>query len=180
MIKKKILIISGEFIPYTQSIGGVIRIISFLKSLKGNNLKLITLKKNYYGYFGFKSYISHVKKKYIKTNQNKPNKLKYLILSFIKIFFSNLIYILGIDHNFLNKKIFISEIKKTIRNFNPDFILISGPPFSLFRIVNDIRSKDKELKIILDYRDGWTNRIKFKKFYIIKKIMNNIEKKNIE
>ena len=58
--------------------------------------------------------------------------------------------------------------------------MISGPPFSLFRLVNDIRHIDRKVKIILDYRDGWSNRIRSKKLYIIKKIMNNIEKNLLE
>ena len=97
----------------------------------------------------------------------------------IKIFFSNLFYLLGIDQNFFNYKIYLNSVKKNLRLFKPDFILISGPPFSLFRLVNDIRQIDEKVKIILDYRDGWSNRIRSKKFYI-KKIMNNIEKKLLD
>jgi len=178
--KKRILIISGEFIPYTQSIGGVIRLLSFLKSLKKNNLKLISLKKNYYGYFGFRSYIKNVKKKYLENKLSKPNKIKHLFISIIRFYFSNLLYILGIDQNFFSKKIYLREIKSSLKNFKPDFILISGPPFSLFRLVHEIRSLNQKVKIILDYRDGWSSRIRSKKFYLIKKIMNNVERKILD
>ena len=180
MKKKRILIISGEFIPYTQSIGGVIRVLSFLKSLKKNNLKLISLKKNYYGYFGFRSYIKNVKKKYLENKLSKPNKIKHLFISIIRFYFSNLLYILGIDQNFFSKKIYLREIKSSLKNFKPDFILISGPPFSLFKLVNEIRSLNQKVKIILDYRDGWSSRIRSKKFYLIKKIMNNAERKILD
>ena len=38
-------------------------------------------------------------------------------------------------------------------------MIISSPPFSLFRLVKTIKKRVKNTKIILDYRDGWTNRI---------------------
>lgn len=181
MIKKKILIITGEFIPYTQSIGGVIRIISFLKILKGNDLKLITLKKKNYGYFGFKNYLKHVKISFLKNNlRNNNSKFKKLIIFLFKILFSNLLYILGLDQNYFNRKLYFKAVRKNLIDFKPDFILISGPPFSLFKIVEDIRIIDKKVKIILDYRDGWTQRIKSKKYNIIRIIMNKIEKNILE
>ena len=68
MQKKKILFITGEFVPYTQSVGGVIRVISFLKSLKNNDIKLISLRKKNYGYFGFKKYVKNIGRIYIRTS----------------------------------------------------------------------------------------------------------------
>ena len=176
MKKKKILFITGEFIPYTQSVGGVIRVLSYLKSLKGHDLKLISIKKKKYGFYGFKKDIDHVKKIYIKSKINSKNNLKKYIFTFFKIFFSNLLYILGIDHNFFNNQKYLKEIDNIYLSFNPDYIIISAPPFSLFRLVSKIRKKDKNVKIILDYRDGWTQRIKSKRLFLIKKIMTKIEK----
>lgn len=176
MKKKKILFITGEFIPYTQSVGGAIRVLSYLKSLKGHDLKLISIKKKYYGFYGFKKDIEHVKKIYIKSKIISKNNLKNYIFAFFKIFFSNLLYILGIDHNFFNNQKYLKEIDNIYLSFNPDYIIISAPPFSLFRLVSKIKKKDKNIKIILDYRDGWTQRIKSKRFFLIKKIMIKIEK----
>lgn len=180
MIKKKILVICGEFIPYTQSIGGAIRLISFLKSLKRHELKLITLKKKYYGYFGFKNYCNHVKKEYLGKFKNNQSIFIKIILFIFKFFFSNILYITGIDQNFFNQKLYFEAVEKSLLKFKPDFILISAPPFSLFRIVNQIRKVDNKVKIILDYRDGWTQRVKSSKFFFIKKIMNKVEKQILE
>ena len=91
MIKKKILFIAGEFIPYTQSIGGVIRLISFLKSLNGHEIKLISIKKKNYGYFGFKKYVNHVQKIYLKSTPVSKHSLKNYLFLFLKLFFSNLL-----------------------------------------------------------------------------------------
>lgn len=180
MDKKKILIISGEFIPYTQSIGGVIRLVSFLQSLKGHHLKLITLKKKYYGYFGFNKYLNHVDKEYLGDSKKKQNIFTKLLVSFLKINFSNLLYLIGFDQNFFTQKLYTKTVHQNLLLFKPDFIIISAPPFSLFKIVHIVRDLDSNVKIILDYRDGWTQRIKSLKFSIIKKFMTKVEKKILE
>ena len=154
-MKKKILLITGEFIPYTQSIGGVIRLISFIYSLKKHDIEVLSFKKKFYGYFGFKKFIRHAKIRYIGANKDKfgnyiSSKI-YRYISFIsKLLFSNILYLLAIDNNFFNQKNYISEIKKTLNEFKPNYILISGPPFSLFKLVNVIKKLDNKVKIILD------------------------------
>ena len=181
-MKKKILIISGEFIPYTQSIGGVIRLISFIYSLKKHDIKILSFKKKYYGNFGFKKYIRYAKINYINENNDEVRNYiftkiyKYICL-ISKFLFSNIFYLLAIDNNFFNQKKYTSEIKKTLKEFNPDYVLISGPPFSLFKLVNVIKKINNKVKIILDYRDGWTQRVKSKKFFYVKKIFEKYEKK---
>ena len=180
MTKRKILIITGEFLPNTPSIGGVIRLVSFLKSLQGNEIKLISVKKKYYGYFGFKKYVEHVEKIYINTELPYQNNWRRYIFYLMKIFLSNLFYILGIDHNFFNHKKFSHKVIKTMKFYKPNYILITAPPFSLFRLVNVIRKIDTKVKIILDYRDGWTLRVKSYSLFLIKKIMNLYEKSIIQ
>ena len=180
MTKRKILIITGEFLPHTPSIGGVIRLVSFLKSLKGNKIKLISAKKKYYGYFGFKKYVNHVEKIYINTSHSYKNNWHRYIFYLMKIFLSNLFYILGIDHNYFNHKKFSQQTYKIIKSFKPNYILITAPPFSLFRLVNVVRKIDTKVKIILDYRDGWTLRVKSHSLFLIKKIMNLYEKRIIQ
>jgi len=180
LTKRKILIITGEFLPNTPSIGGVIRLVSFLKSLQGNEIKLISVKKKYYGYFGFKKYVEHVEKIYINTELPYQNNWRRYIFYLMKIFLSNLFYILGIDHNFFNHKKFSHKVIKTMKFYKPNYILITAPPFSLFRLVNVIRKIDTKVKIILDYRDGWTLRVKSYSLFLIKKIMNLYEKRIIQ
>ena len=87
-MKKKILFISGEFVPYTQSIGGVIRLISFIYSLKNYNVKVISLKKKRFGYFGLKKYISHSEIKYINTKVRK----NFLLLNFFFFNYKKIIF----------------------------------------------------------------------------------------
>ena len=150
MTKRKILIITGEFLPNTPSIGGVIRLVSFLNSLKGHKIKLISVKKKYYGYFGFKKYVNHVEKIYINTDLSYKDNWHRYIFYLIKIFLSNLFYILGIDHNYFNHKKLSQQTYKIIKSFKPNYILITAPPFSLFRLVNVVRKIDTKVKIILD------------------------------
>ena len=60
-----------------------------------------------------------------------------------------------------------------------DYVIISSPPFSLFYLVRKIRLKFKQIKIILDYRDGWSTRID--NFFInpVKLIIKNYIEKEI-
>ena len=52
-MKKNILFITGQFVPYTQSVGGIIRVYSFLQTLKKKyNLYLLSNSGNYKGYLG--------------------------------------------------------------------------------------------------------------------------------
>ena len=176
MSKKKILVITGEFLPYTSSIGGVIRIVSFLKTLKKNKIKLISVKKKNYGYFGFEKYVKHTERKYINSNFLKKTFWSDLIFRIIKRLFSNILYIMGIDNSFFHINKIEKETMKTMVSFNPDFVLISAPPFSLFKIVKKIKKNFKKTKIILDYRDGWTQRVNSLLTLPIQKIMENVEK----
>jgi hypothetical protein len=53
-MKKNILFITGQFLPYTKSPGGILRVYSFLQTLKNkHNLCLLTNTGPYYGYLGF-------------------------------------------------------------------------------------------------------------------------------
>ena len=154
MSKKKILFITGEFLPYTTSIGGVIRVISFLKSLKNFNIKLLSIKKKRYGYFGFKKNINNINKIYIRTNSFQKNFFRSFIIKILKKLFSNILYVLGIDNNFFYLNRYSEKTKEIIGSFKPDFIIISAPPFSLFKLVNGIKKNFGNVKIILDYMRG--------------------------
>lgn len=180
MSKKKILFITGEFLPYTQSVGGVIRIISFISSLRKNNIKLISLKKKKYGYFGFQKYLKNIDKIYVDSNRLINGSWLNIIILGLKRFFSNSLYILGIDNNFFNIKKIQNKTVKILNSFNPEYIIISAPPFSLFKLVNIIRKKSKKIKIILDYRDGWTLRVNSLLTYPLKIFMTNKERNIVD
>ena len=84
-MKKNILLITGQFIPYTKSIGGVIRIYSFLQSLKKkHNIYLLANSGNYNGYLGLsKNNLDFINITYLK----KKNKLVKLDLFKDFVFF---------------------------------------------------------------------------------------------
>ena len=156
---KKILFITGEFIPHTPSVGGVIRVVSFIKSLKKNKIKLISLKKKKHGFLGFKNFISHVEKIYINLGSIEENSSYNIFIKALKRLFSNIFYVLGIDSHFFYISKYNKKIITEMNLFKPDFVIISGPPFSLFRLVKKIKKNFGYCKIILDYRDGWTLRV---------------------
>jgi len=174
----KILIITGQFPPFTKSLGGILRIYSFLMTLKKKHKVFLLsgkcISKKNYGYLGLpKKDLMGVKINYL----NNDNFKIITLLSNYK-FLRNLFYILGFDYALnINNKYF-DEVCKIIKINKIKYVIISSPPFSLFYLVKRIKKKFKNIKIILDYRDGWSTRISNKFFYpIIFLIKNCVEKK---
>ena len=175
MEKKKILVISGEFLPYTESVGGVIRIFSFLKTLRNYKKYIICTKSKFRGYFGLKKYLVDTKIIHINKQSKKKNNF---LTKVIRYFFYNFLYLFGIDNTFFSLSLYKEKVINILNKEKINKIIISGPPFSIFYLVPFIKSKYPETKIILDYRDGWGKRI-MSNFYYLKYFQHNIEKKII-
>jgi glycosyltransferase involved in cell wall biosynthesis len=184
MIKKNILFITGQFLPYTQSVGGIIRIYSFLQTLKNKyNLHLLTSSGTYYGYLGIsKKNLKKIKITYLKKKNNllfnDHNHILARSLFYNKIFI-NIFYLLGIDYSFFFVNQYFKETIKIIDSKKINYIIISAPPFSLFFLIKKIKLLYPNIKIIIDYRDGWTGRINSILLVIIKKFVECFIEKNI-
>jgi hypothetical protein len=176
-VRKNILFITGQFIPYAKSIGGVIRVYSFLQTLKKKyNVYLLADSGNYNGYLGLsKKNLDLVNIIYLK--KKKISSTLYLFKNFI--FFKilkNFLYLLSIDYSFSSS--YFEKTLKIIESKKINYIIISGPPFSLFFLIKKIKKKFPYIKIIVDYRDSWTGRINNLSLLLVKKIVRNfIEKK---
>ena len=176
-MRKNILFITGQFIPYAKSIGGVIRVYSFLQTLKKKyNVYLLADSGNYNGYLGLsKKNLDLVNIIYLK--KKKISSTLYLFKNFI--FFKilkNFLYLLSIDYSFSSS--YFEKTLKIIESKKINYIIISGPPFSLFFLIKKIKKKFPYIKIIVDYRDSWTGRINNLSLLLVKKIVRNfIEKK---
>ena len=177
MSKKKILFITGEFIPYTISIGGIIRVYSFINSLKNSENYILYEKKKYFGYFGLKKILK--KKNIIHFGKNQKTSVKFAF-RFIFKFIRDFLYLLGLDNSFLKLKYYRFFLDKFLKKNKIDYIIISAPPFSLFYLVNYIKTKYPDIKIILDYRDGWSSRYTEDKFQLLKKFQIAKEKKILQ
>ena len=105
----KILIITGQFAPYTQSLGGILRVFSFLKTLEKKYKIFLVASKSFknkkYGYLGLlKKDLKNFNINYIKNNNSR------LILSLFNFrIFRNLFYLLGFDYT-LNIKDDVYEL----------------------------------------------------------------------
>ena len=175
MTKNKVLIIAGEFLPNTESVGGVIRVFSFLKTLKNFKKYVVCKKSKFRGYFGLRKYLKNTKvihvNRFISTKNN-------LMIRVIRFFFGNILYLYAIDSTFFLLSSYKTNILKILKEQNINKVIISGPPFSLFYLVPYIKLKFPDIKIILDYRDGWGKRIT-SGLYIFKFLQNKFEKKII-
>ena len=174
-MSKNILFITSQFPPYTISIGGVIRVFSFIQSLKKKNkIYVLSGKSKFSGYFGIKKLLKKIEIKFIlSTKKNKKN----IIVKVLYYFFNNFFYLMGVD-GYSNQKFFLyKEAVKIINKKKINYIILSGPPFSLFFLVKDLKKNYPNIKIILDYRDGWTSRIENKIYYPLKYIIENYYEK---
>jgi hypothetical protein len=175
----KVLIITGQFIPYTKSLGGILRVYSFINSLKKKHKVYLLVSKSLtnkkYGYLGIKKKdLKGISLYYIRNNSSK-----FILSIFNFKIFRNLFYLLGLDYVFNINNEFLKISNQIIKKNKIDYVIISSPPFSLFYLVKKIRLKFKKIKIILDYRDGWSTRID--NFFInpVKSIVKNYIEKNI-
>ena len=174
----RILIITGQFVPYTKSLGGILRVHSFLNSLKKKHELYLLVSKSFknkrYGYLGL--------------NRNKLNGINIFYLnndtlkltsSFFNFgFLRNIFYLFGLDYAFNNNDKYSDKSLELIKKYKINYIIISSPPFSLFYLVKKFKDRFNNIKIILDYRDGWTTRIQGILTYPIKILIQNfIEKK---
>ena len=177
----KILIISGQFIPFTKSLGGILRVYSFIKLLnKKNDVFLLVskpVKNKSYGYLGLpRKDLGKVNINYIS---NKSPKITSSMFNYKLL--RNIFYLFGFDYAFYLNSKYIEKCNDLIKKNNINYVIVSSPPFSLFYLVKKIKKRFKNIKIILDYRDGWSTRINniflfpFKymvKTFIEKKILN--------
>lgn len=187
---KKILIITNQFIPHCSSIGGVIRVLSYAKFFtdRGAEVVIISQKNQFYNYFGYRSYLSNIRNILIPFNENsnslkiKQNyRKKSLLIKKIIIFLKNILSCYGIDVASENYNQYKDLVNENINKYKFDNVIISGPPFSLFKLCLFIRKKNKNVNIILDYRDSWNLRFNLNLFnflstYILeKKVVNNVD-----
>ena len=93
-------------------------------------------------------------------------------------FLRNIFYLFGLDYAFNNNDKYSDKSLELIKKYKINYIIISSPPFSLFYLVKKFKDRFNNIKIILDYRDGWTTRIQGILTYPIKILIQNfIEKK---
>ena len=175
----KILIISGQFIPFTKSLGGILRVYSFIKLLKKQHEVFLLvskpIKNKNYGYLGLpRKDISKVNINYIS---NKSLKITSSMFNYKLL--RNIFYLLGFDYAFYLNSKYLEKCYDLIKKNNINYVIVSSPPFSLFYLVKNIKKKFKNIKIILDYRDGWSTRINNIFLFPLKYIVKNFLEKKI-
>lgn len=158
--------------------GGIARVYSLSQELKKKyTINILAIRDEYHGYFGLKKNLTGVNVKFINTNR-KINHKALILKKIFKILFRNILYILSIDAITPHISKLSEESISIIDKNKISIVIISGPPFSLFRLVKKLVSKYPEIKIILDYRDGWTTRISSKYLSIFNFLIFNYFEKN--
>ena len=176
---EKILIITYDMIPYSGAWGGAQRMYFLAEHLfkNGYDVTVISAKKDFKGYFGkeinfntiyLESKLTNITSKTSNSNnkkmENYPDQktVKNHLKRFLK---KTLTFYNDIKLNEPNPAqglyalIWLNENKNNIGNFinknKINKVIVSGPPFSLFTLTSYIKRMDKNVKVILDYRDPW-------------------------
>ena len=147
-----ILIVVDQMLPYTGAFGNCQRmyyLANFLSD-KGCNVSVISEKKGKINR-NINNLECRFKQYWVENKtfsfQNYSKKLSKTIFNDVgeRIAFEN--YIWSLESR--------KQLFKIIKEKNIEVLIISGPPFSVFSLVNSVRRNNKNIKIILDYRDPW-------------------------
>jgi glycosyltransferase involved in cell wall biosynthesis len=202
---KKVLIIAGDFLPYSPSLGGVIRILTLSEFLRKNGAEvyILTSRSLESGYFGYEEKTKNLKITYLDNKlqsyilksagdrkmllakstlpgKQKPRAGFKNILTWFKYKIKNLVYEFAVpDINIFMKNKFYKEAKKIISINNIENLLISSPPHSMHVIGTKLKKHfGKNLNYIMDYRDSWNTIPLFsKRNFMSKFIAERYEKK---
>ncbi|PKP57616.1 MAG: hypothetical protein CVT88_08660, partial [Candidatus Altiarchaeales archaeon HGW-Altiarchaeales-1] len=201
-MKKKVLIIIRQFIPYSLSIGNCMRVIKMAEFFAQNDIEVFILsgKGQKISYFGYEKLIKEVCVTYVPDilhfyltsmsnslhenksdtcNAKKTNVIKRVTANFIKYFqgFVNEIFVPDVfvctNYSYYKKA---SEI---IENEKIENIIISSPQHSIQLIGLLLKRKyGDKINLIVDYRDSWNMTGIFKKkLYPFQIINEYLEKK---
>lgn len=207
-MKKKVLIIIREFIPYSLSAGSCMRVIKMAEFFAQNDIEVFILsgKGQKISYFGYEKLINNVKVIYVPdplhfyltsmsnslhenksntSNAKKTNMLKRFIANFMKYFqrFINEIFVPDVfvctNYSYYKKASELIE-KEKIKN-----IIISSPLHSI-QLIGPLlkRIYGNKINLIVDYRDSWNGTGIFKKkiypFQIINEYLESNVLKNMD
>ena len=189
---KKVLIISRNFIPYCESLGGVIRVIKMAEFFQENNIDVYILcaKGEKISYFGYENLIKDLKVIYIEdplqnyvTKNVNDTRLTSTVNDknlFIKIR-NNLKKIIN-EFSIPDAGIFfirksLNKALKLISDEHIKNIIVSSPPHSSQLLGLKIKKLlGSDICYIVDYRDSWNCTALFSKnTYLTKKLSEKFE-----
>lgn len=167
-----ILIFARELAPYCNSVGSSLRVLTLANYLKrqGHNIKFVAAKGVFVSDFGLSEEIKNIDAIYLNDALQKYYTKKAVDLNaglekknffqkyFLKIALEKIksYSIPDVGIYFLPK--FIKFCLKIIKNEEIEYLIVSSPPHSsqiLGLIIKLI--KNKKIKLIVDYRDGWNS-----------------------
>lgn len=155
----EVLIITFHMVPNSDSWGGTQRVFYMAEFLKKMdiNVEVISVDQNQNNFFGKQIDFLNIPLKPNKnySKQNLLNNKLYKIVNRLKnIFFNDLSYI---DAAIVNSWIKTNKwkISELILNKNFNYVLISCPPFKMFKLSRHIKANCRGVRLIADYRDPW-------------------------
>lgn len=170
--KKKVLIIVRDFLPYTLSVGGIIRVLKLAEFLKERDFEVHILAAEgiFVDYFGYETVVKKLKTYYVKdrlqrflckrasnVNKTRPSKYNGALKYIDKKFFIP-------DKGIFFVKNFFNRAKEIINAENIRNIIVSSPSHSSQLIGLMLkRHYGQKVNFIVDYRDSWNTTALFRK-----------------
>ncbi len=201
-MKKKVLIIIKEFIPYALSLGSCMRIVKMAEFFVQNDIEVFILsgKGQKISYFGYEKLINNVKMiyvpdylhfyltstsntlyktKYDTRNTKKTNAVKRFTANVIKYFKRTINEIFVPDVFVCTNYSYYKKASELIEKEKIKNIIISSPFHSIQLIGHPLKRRyGDKINLIVDYRDSWNMTGIFKKkLYLFQTINEYLEKK---
>jgi glycosyltransferase involved in cell wall biosynthesis len=159
---KNILIVTYDMIPYAEKLGSCQRMYFLAEYLQKKNFNVIVISSRQEFVneqdFGYKIHFKHIAVTTYKYLRFLEKAYHYFSKRIVKHFGFEFLTELNTLNGSAGKTWLFSakkSIKKNLISYNIDTVIISGPPFTLFKAVNFL--KKYNCQIIVDYRDPWFN-----------------------
>jgi glycosyltransferase involved in cell wall biosynthesis len=200
MKKKKVCIVSYNFPPYIESLGGGIRAITMAEFFlrEGFEVHVIASKGFFFSYFGYEEELHRIRTHYVWNPVNKffqkgfkktegydvdkpcapvgwKDKIKRLVFK-LRV---------AVEHFFVPDVgicaliLFYFRLSNLIKHHSIDNVIITSPPHSMQLLCLLIKrgSRGNSVNVISDYRDSWNmTGIFAKKFWPLKVVSVHLEK----
>lgn len=171
---KKILIVTFNMLPHSTAWGSCQRIYYLAQALQkqGAGVKVIAVNDAKYNTFGrelltdvifpnIHTPVDYVGKNASKIDNVRKDSLVRKVLKKIAFIYDRVRYNeiqdgAGIKSHAKYKKA-LPVIREVLENNKFDVVLVSAPPFVMYRSLQEIRKYQPDTKIVMDYRDPWNS-----------------------
>jgi len=165
-VSKSVLLITRDFVPYAESLGGLIRMLSLADFLYRNEYDVYVAASSgvNFGYFGYENevgrYTIHYINDFLKYNKDRksssckrPPCFRDLLIANIRAIVRKTIIP---DKHVVLVRSYVNTATEIIRKNGIRNVIVSSPPFSLQLVGTELKKRfGSQIMYLADYRDSW-------------------------